>query len=119
MPSKKKEQYLVSLATPDDRLKGIEVPGRGKRMFSKNGYSFTLKDRGEAREIQKELGSSIAVSKIPNYVAPEDRGHKYNFTVRKTDDLFDDREAWRQKMIEDGWEELKPGQWKKVAQQIE
>lgn len=112
--SKKPEQYLVSLARPDHRIKGLSVPGRGRRNFSKSGHSFTLEDGGEAKEIQREFGRDVVVSKIPTYKSPEDRGHTYNFTVQKPDE--ETPAERRERMIADGWVEIAPGRWKKVAQ---
>lgn len=82
-------------------------------MFSKSGYSFMLKDAGEAKEIKRELGHNVKMSKIPNYKPPEDMGHTYNFTVQKAEETLEER---RERLILDGWVEFKPGQWKKVAQ---
>ena len=109
----RKRKFLVSLARPDERIKGISVPGKGRREFSKSGSSFMLSDAGEAREIKKEFGSDVAMSEIPNYKAPEDQGHRYNFTVQKQEETLEER---RERMITDGWVEFAPGRWKKVAQ---
>lgn len=120
MPSKKKKKFLVSLAKPDARIKGMDVMGK-KRRFSKDGYSFVLNDSGEAKELDREFGQKtrhkdIVVSEIPN--GANEAGHRYNFTVRKLGDE-ETLEERRQRMIDEGWVEFKPGQWKKVAQSIE
>ena len=108
----KKKKFLVSLAVPESRIAGINVPGKGTRKFSKMGSSFLLSDAGEAKEISREMGRTVAVSEIPNYKAPEDSGHKYSFAVRKGNES----RAKRQKRLErDGWVEKSPGRWVKVG----
>lgn len=113
----KKEKYLVSLTRPDGNIKGLTVPGRGRRNFSKSGQSFTVSDGGEANEIRKEFGKDVIVSKIPNYKPPDEMGHRYSFSIRKVES--ETREEKQERMRQEGWVEFKPGQWKKVAQTIE
>lgn len=115
----KKKKYLVSLAKPDARIGGMDVMGK-LRKFSKSGKSFMLSDGGEAKELDREFGQKsrtkdIVVSEIPNY--KEEAGHRYSFSVRKAEN--ETREERLERMRQEGWVEFKPGQWKKVAQQIE
>jgi len=96
-------KFLVSLAKPDPRIKGMDVYGR-PRAFSKNGHSFTLSDPGEARELSREFGTGgsgdIIVTEIPSA-----RGFKRGgFSNMSPQDR-------RKQMKKDGWVEKSPGKW--------
>ena len=110
-----KKKYLVSLAKPDKRVKGMMIGGRYHK-FSKSGHSFIMSDAGAAKEMNTEYGRArtgdIIISEIPGYRGKEDLGHKYNFTVKKE---REDPKERKERMKRDGWVEVKPGKWKRVG----
>ena len=77
-----KKQFLVSQAK-EGKMSGIDVDGKVMK-FSKSGYSFTVKDKGMANEIDQKIGQkgdkSVIVSEVPNYKA--EPGHNYHFRIR-------------------------------------
>lgn len=73
MPKKK---YEIIKATTRD-IPGVYVGGRERR-FGKNG-TFTVRDAGEAAEIDKVLGKKGTGEVVVTSYDEKEHGHKYTF----------------------------------------
>ena len=76
------KKYLVSLAKPDRRIKGMNIGGKFHK-FGDSGHSFIMSDSGAAKEMNTEFGRArrgdIVVSEMPGYTGKSDIGHRYSF----------------------------------------